>query len=193
MAAAVPFLPFIAAGTAATASLMTTAQQRAISKSQESRLKMEADVARQQAGLESEAIGRETRRQFGETRAVGAQGGLLDSVTFGDVYKQSATAAQLDQMMVEYQGETQAQALLNEARFVKAARPSWALGVLQAASAGLGAYAGSGGSLERTPKLEEVKVTGRRIKVPSAMRMTTSDVTRAARSPRSYGSGLIAR
>jgi hypothetical protein len=66
-------------------------------------------------------------------------------VSFGDVYKQAATAAELDAMSLAYQGETQAQSLLTEARITRAARPSWAQGILQAGSAGLQGYrAGKG-------------------------------------------------
>ena len=72
---------------------------------------------------------------------------LTESVTFGDVYKQAATAAQLDRMMTAYQGETEARGLLTEAKITRAARPSWAQGILRAASAGAQGYAAGGGSL----------------------------------------------
>lgn len=139
-------LPFIAAAAAAASSLMATGQQRQVGAAQARALEMEAGVARRQAGLEVEALGRETRRQFGELRAAGAQAGLTESVTFGDVYKQAATAAELDALSLAYQGETQAQGLLTEARITRASRPSWVQGILQAASAGGSAYAATGGS-----------------------------------------------
>ena len=163
-------IPFIAAAASAGSSLMATGQQRQVGAAQARQLEVEAGVARRQAGLEAEALSRETRRQFGELRAAGAQAGLSESVSFGDVYKQAATAAELDALSLAYQGETQAQSLLTEARITRAARPSWTQGILQAASAGLGGYTGAGGSLQRTPKLQEVKITGRRFpSVPSTM------------------------
>jgi hypothetical protein len=133
-------LPFIAAAAAAGSSLMATGQERAVLGAQARAKEVEAGVARTQAGLKEEALGRETRRQFGELRAAGAQAGLTESVTFGDVYKQAATAAQLDQMALAYEGETQAQGLLTEAKITKASRPSWAQGILRAASSGLQGY-----------------------------------------------------
>ncbi len=98
-------IAILSAAASAGSSLMSTAQQRAVGKAQAQALEVDASVARRQAGLETEALGRETRRQFGELRAAGAQAGLLDSVTFGDVYKQAATAAELDALSLAYQGE----------------------------------------------------------------------------------------
>lgn len=149
-------LPFVAAAASATSSLMDTAQQRAVSKAQENMLKGEASVARRQAGLQEEALRRETQRQFGELRAAGAQAGLTESVSFADVYKQAATAAELDALSTAYQGETEAQSLLTEAAITRASRPSWAQGILRATSAAAGGYQGAGGALPtprpRTPK-----------------------------------------
>ncbi len=148
--------PFIGGAISAVSSLMDTAQQRAVSKAQENMLKGEASVARRQAGLQEEALRRETQRQFGELRAVGAQAGLTESVSFADVYKQAATAAELDALSTAYQGETEAQSLLTEAAITRASRPSWAQGILRATSAGLSGYQGAGGTLPtprpRTPK-----------------------------------------
>lgn len=179
-------LPFIAAAAAAASSLMATGQQRQVGAAQARALEMEAGVARRQAGLEEEALRRETQRQFGELRAAGAQAGLTESVTFGDVYKQAATAAELDALSLAYQGETQAGSLLTEARITRASRPSWTQGILQATAAGLGGYAGAGGTLpsprpRASPsQLTGVQVTGRR--VPTTMMPS---------SPR--GAGLISR
>lgn len=179
-------LPFIAAAAAAASSLMATGQQRQVGAAQARALEMEAGVARRQAGLEEEALRRETQRQFGELRAAGAQAGLSESVTFGDVYKQAATAAELDALSLAYQGETQAGSLLTEARITRASRPSWTQGILQATAAGLGGYAGAGGTLpsprpRASPsQLTGVQVTGRR--VPTTMMPS---------SPR--GAGLISR
>jgi len=138
-------IPFIAAAASATSSLMATGQQRQVGAAQAKALEVQAGVKRTETGLAEEALGREQRRQFGELRAAGAQAGLTESVTFGDVYKQAATAAELDRLMTAYQGETEAQSLLTEARITRAARPSWAQGILQAGSAGLQGYrAGKG-------------------------------------------------
>ena len=166
-------VPFIAAAAAAGSSMMAGAQQRKIGTAQARALEMEASVARRQAGMEEEALRRDTQRQFGELRAAGGQAGLLDSVTFGDVYKQAATAAELDALSLAYQGETQAAGLLTEASITRASRPSWTQIALQSASAGMGGYAGGGGTLpSRSPRanpsqLTGVQVTGRR--VPATM------------------------
>jgi len=163
----------VAAAASATSSLMSTGQQRQVGAAQARQLEVEAGVARRQAGLEAEALGRETRRQFGELRAAGAQAGLLESVSFGDVYKQAATAAELDALSLAYQGETQAQSLLTEARITRAARPSWTQGILQAGSAALGTYTAAGGQLPSGPKFKP-KVSGstavtRRSAVPTSL------------------------
>jgi hypothetical protein len=138
-------IPFIAAAASAGSSLMATGQQRQVGAAQARQLEVEAGGARRQAGMQEEQLRRETQRGFGELRAASAQAGLSESVSFGDVYKQAATAAELDAMSLAYQGETQAQSLLTEARITRAARPSWAQGILQAGSAGLQGYrAGKG-------------------------------------------------
>jgi hypothetical protein len=186
-------IPFIAAAASAASTLMQVGQQRAVLGAEARAKEIEAATTRQEAGLQVEALGRETRRQFGETRAAGSEMGLLDSVTFGDVYKQAATAAELDAANLAYQGETQAQGLLTEAKIARAARPSWAMGTLQAAASGLGAYSSAGGSFERAPKLEEVKITSRKRYVAPTTRMTTSDISKAVKTPRRYGTGLIGR
>ena len=147
MADPITIAAIVAATAAGASSLMSTGQQRQVGAAQARALEMEAGVARQQAGLQEEALRRETRRSFGELRAAGGQAGLSESVTFADVYKQAATAAELDALSLAYQGETQAQGLLTEARITRAARPSWALGVLQAGAAAASAYSAVGGGL----------------------------------------------
>lgn len=146
MADPVTIAAIVAATAAAGSSLMATGQQRAVGAAQARALETQAGVARQQAGLQEEALRRDTRRQFGELRAAGAQAGLTESVTFGDVYKQAATAAELDALSLAYQGETEAGSLLTEARITRAARPTWVQGILQAAAAGGSAYAATGGT-----------------------------------------------
>lgn len=175
-------IAIIAGAASATSSLMATGQQRAVMGAEARAKEVEAGVARTQAGLESEALAREQRRQFGELRAAGAQAGLTESVTFGDVYRQAAAAAELDRSLVEYQGETQAQGLLTEARITRAARPSWAQGILQAGAAGLGGYTGAGGTFP-APKT--------RIPTASAPAPKRVPSTMTAVSPRR--AGLIPR
>lgn len=170
-------IPFIAAAASAGSSLMATGQQRQVGAAQARQLEVEAGVARRQAGMQEEQLRRETQRGFGELRAAGAQAGLSESVSFGDVYKQAATAAELDALSLAYQGETQAQSLLTEARITRAARPSWAQGILQAGSAALGTYAAAGGQLPSGPKFKP-KVTGRtaiaqRSTLPTSFRSPT--------------------
>lgn len=173
-------IPFIAAAASATSTAMAGGQQRQVGASQARQLEVEANVARRQAGLESEALSRETRRQFGELRAAGAQAGLTESVTFGDVYKQAATAAELDALSLAYQGETQAQGLLTEARITRAARPSWTQIALQSASAGLGGYKGAGGTLP-TPKTRTTTPTAA---APKRVSSTQTTVTPRRIGPR---------
>lgn len=188
MADPITIAAIVAASAAAGSSLMATGQQRAVGAAQARALETQAGVARQQAGLQEEALRRDTRRQFGELRAAGAQAGLTESVTFGDVYKQAATAAELDALSLAYQGETEAGGLLTEARIVRASRPSWVQGILQAASAGAGGYAGAGGTLpSRSPRpspsqLTGVNVTGRR--VPTTMTTAPRRYPGAGLSPR---------
>jgi len=152
-----------AAAAAAGSSLMDTAQQRSVSKAQEKMLKGEASVARQQAGLQEEALRRETQRQFGELRAGAGEAGVSDSVSFKDVYKQAATAAELDALSTAYQGETEAQSLLTEAAITRASRPSWVQGALRATSAGLSGYQGAGGTMpSMRPRAPKPTATGPR-------------------------------
>jgi hypothetical protein len=99
----------------------------------------------------------------------------LDSVTFGDVYKQAATAAELDALSLAYQGETQAGSLLTEARITRAARPSWTQGVFQAVGAGLGSYAGAGGTFGTTtpPTTSSLVARTTPSRVPRSLLQTT--------------------
>ena len=147
MADPITIAAIVSAAASATSSLMATGQARQVGAAQARALEVEAGAARTQAGMEAEALAGQQRRQFGELRAAGAQAGLTESVTFGDVYRQAAAAAELDRSLVEYQGETQALGLLTEARITRASRPSWAQGILQAGAAGLGGYTAAGGRL----------------------------------------------
>lgn len=177
---------FVGGLAAAASSLMATGQARQVGAAQARALEMEASVARRQAGLEEEQLRRETQRQFGELRAAGAQAGLLGSVTFGDVYKQAATAAELDALSLAYQGETQARGLLTEARIARASRPSWAQGILQATAAGLGGYAGAGGTLPTGGSRPTRAQAGAR---PVEVRRVPATMTSTARSYPGVGLG----
>ena len=94
-----------------------------------------------------EAQSRETRRQFGETRAAAAQMGLLESVSISDLYSESATAAELDRLNREYEGEGRRRGLMFEAGVTRAARPLWGPAILRAGTNALTAYAGAGGKM----------------------------------------------
>lgn len=71
------------------------------------------------------ALRRQTRRQFGELRASGAQAGLSSSASFMDAYAQSAAEAELDALNLRYSGESQRQGLIYESKLAQAARPTW--------------------------------------------------------------------
>jgi hypothetical protein len=144
MAAAVPF---IAAGAAATSSIMEGAQARAVASAQAAGMRNEARNVALEAGAAEEAKRRETREAFGELRAAGAQAGLSESVTFEDAYRQAATAAELDALNIAYSGETRRKGLLYEAAVTRAARPSWAQIGLSAGTRALTGYTAGGGKL----------------------------------------------
>ena len=170
----------LAAAASAASTAMAGGQQRAVAGAEARAREVEAGTARREAGLQVEALGRETRRQFGELRAAGAQAGTLESVSFSDAYKQAATAAELDALSLAYQGETQAQGLLTEAKIIKASRPSWTQIALQSASAGLGGYTGAGGTLP-TPKTRTTTPT---TAAPKRVSSTQTTVTPRRIGPR---------
>jgi len=137
----------IAAAAKFTASVSETAQQRAIGAAQARGLEEQARATGLQAGIEEEAQRREAAFQMGETRAAGAQMGLTESVTFGDVFSQAATMAELDALNIRYTGEGRRKGLLYEAAVTRAARPKWGPALLAAGTKALGAYTGAGGTL----------------------------------------------
>ena len=160
-------LPFIAAAASAAATLLETGQQRKIGEAQARGLEEQARAAALETTAAVEAQARETRRQFGETRTAAAQMGLLESTTFADVYSQAATAAELDRLNREYEGEGRRQGLLFEAGVTRAAKPLWGPAILSAGANALTAYAGAGGKMPQKPTiddLQEVKISSRKVK-----------------------------
>lgn len=160
-------LPFIAAAAAAVSTIAETAQERKIGKTQAKGLEEQARAASLETTAAVEAQSRETRRQFGQTRAAAAQMGLLESVSISDLYSESATAAELDRLNREYEGEGRRRGLMFEAGVTRAARPLWGPAILRAGTNALTAYAGAGGKMPQRPTiddLQEVKISSRKVK-----------------------------
>lgn len=160
-------LPFIAAAASAAATLIETGQQRKIGETQARGLEEQARAAGLETTALVEAQSRETRRQFGETRAAGAQMGLLESASFADLYSESATAAELDRLNREYEGAGRQRSLMFEAGMTRAAKPLWGPAILSAGSNALMAFSSAGGKLPQKPTiddLQEVKISSRKVK-----------------------------
>ena len=140
-------LPFIAAAASAVGTIAETSQARKVGE-QQARATEEAARA---VGLETtaqvEAQRREARRLAGTQRAAGAQMGMLESPTFLDVTSQSNVAAELDALMLAYQGETQRKSLMTEAAMTRAAKPLWGPAILSAGTNALMAFTQTGGKL----------------------------------------------
>lgn len=88
---------------------------KATAKSQEYNAEIErqnATVARQQANAREEAQRRQARQILGEQRAALSQAGIGLSGSAADVYRQSATNAELDALNIRYEGELAARGLL---------------------------------------------------------------------------------
>ncbi len=113
-----------------------------------------ARAAGQQASAEEERLRRDARQTMGAQRAAMGESGT--TVNFGsnlDLQRQSGTAAELDALNIQYEGEVRRGSLLNEAKAqrynAKTARKSassikktrW----LSAIGAGAEGYAGAGG------------------------------------------------
>lgn len=146
-------LAITTAALTATSQLMGVAQQRAVAGAQAENLTEQARATALEAGAAEEAKRRETRRAMGETRAAGAEMGLLESGSFQDAYSQAATMAELDALNIRYSGETKRQGLLAEAKLTKASKPSWAQGLIgagaSALSSGIGTYGAAGGKFTK--------------------------------------------
>jgi hypothetical protein len=140
-------LPFIAAAASAVGTLAETGQARAIGKAQAVGLEEQARAATLEAGAAEEAQRRQARAAFGETRAAGAQMGLLESTSFADAYSQAATMAELDALNIRSAGESRRRGLMYEAGVTRAARPKWGPAVLSAGTKALSAFVGTGGTL----------------------------------------------
>lgn len=167
MADPVTIAAIVSAAASATATLTETAQARRIGKLQARGLEEQARATSLETTAAVEAQSRETRRQFGEIRTAGAQMGLLESASFADLYSESATAAELDRLNREYEGEGRRRGLMFEAGVTRAARPLWGPAILSAGSNALSAYAGAGGKMPQKPTiddLQEVKISSRKVK-----------------------------
>ena len=141
------FIPFIAAAASATATIAETAQARKVGETQARGLEEAARAASLEAGVAEEAQRRQAREAFGETRAAGAQMGLLESASFADAYSAAATAAELDALNIRYEGEGRRRGLMFEAGATRAAKPLWGPAILSAGTNALMAFSAAGGKL----------------------------------------------
>jgi hypothetical protein len=142
----------IAGGSQFAASISEIAQARAVGEAQAKGLEEAARGASMQAGVEEEAQRRQAAFQMGETRAAGAQMGLLESASFADVYGQAATMAELDALNIRYTGEGRRRGLMYEAGVTRAARPKWFASLVGAGTKALGTYKAAGGTLPSSGK-----------------------------------------
>jgi hypothetical protein len=140
-------LPFIAAAASAVSTLAETAQARAVGEAQARGVEEQAATVSREAGAQEEAQRMAAKFQMGETRAAASQMGIAESVTFGDVFGQAETMAELDALNIRTAGESRRRGLMYEAAVTRAARPKWGPALLAAGTKALGAYAGAGGSL----------------------------------------------
>lgn len=140
-------LPFIAAAASAVSTIAETAQARKVGETQARGLEEQARAAALEAGAAEEAQRRQAREAFGETRAAGAQMGLLESASFADAYSAAATAAELDALNIRYEGEGRRRGLMFEAGATRAAKPLWGPAIIAAGTNALTAYAGAGGKM----------------------------------------------
>lgn len=161
------FIPFIAAAASATATIAETAQARKVGELQAKGLEEQARAAGLETTAAVEAQSRETRKQFGQTRAAAAQMGLLESASFADLYGEAATAAELDRLNREYEGAGRQRALMFEAGATRAAKPLWGPAILSAGTNALMAFSAAGGKLPQGASiddLQEVKISSRKVK-----------------------------
>jgi hypothetical protein len=141
------FIPFIAAAASAVSTIAETAQARKVGEAQARGIEEQARAASLEAGAAEESQRRQAREAFGETRAAGAQMGLLESASFADAYSQAATAAELDALNIRYEGEGRRRGLMFEAGATRAAKPLWGPAIIAAGTNALTAYAGAGGKM----------------------------------------------
>ena len=160
-------LPFIAAAASAVSTLAETAQARAVGAAQARGIEEQARAVGLETGLIEENQRKVARRQFGETRAAGAQFGLLESPSFIDSANQAAVMAELDALNIRYEGETKRKGLLYESAVTRAARPKWGPAILSAGTNALMAFSAAGGKMPQKPTiddLQEVKISSRKVK-----------------------------
>lgn len=161
------FIPFIAAAASAVSTIAETAQARKVGEAQARGIEEQARAASLEAGAAEEAQRRQAREAFGETRAAGAQMGLLESASFADAYSQAATAAELDALNIRYEGEGRRRGLMFEAGATRAAKPLWGPAILSAGTNALMAFSAAGGKMPSSPNindLQEVKISSRKVK-----------------------------
>lgn len=167
-------LPFVAAAASAAATLAETAQARAVGAAQARGIEEQARAVGLETGLIEENQRKAARRQFGETRAAGAQFGLLESPSFVDAANQAAVMAELDALNIRYEGETKRKGLLYESAVTRAARPKWGPAILSAGTNALMAFAGAGGDVSslKLPKIGSgaKAIKGTSVGAPSPVR-----------------------
>ena len=139
-------LPFIAAAAQFVSTIAETQQARDVGEAQAKGIEEQARAAGLGAGAEEEAQRMAAKFQMGELRAAAGQKGISESVTFGDVYGQSETMAELDALNIRYTGEGRRKGLMYEAAVTRAARPKWGPALLSAGVKALGAYGSAGGA-----------------------------------------------
>lgn len=141
-------------GLAAFSEILSGVSARRAGTAQKRALREQARATGIEARAAESALRRQTRRAFGELRAAGAQAGVAGSVTFGDVYAQSAAEAELDALNIRYQGTTARSGLLYDAKMAKALRPTWGQIGISA-----GARALSGGASSFAQPRQQAPVT----------------------------------
>jgi hypothetical protein len=139
-------LPFIAAAAQFVSTIAETQQARAVGEAQALGIEEQAATVSRAAGAQEEAQRMAAKFQMGELRAAAGQKGISESVTFGDVYGQAGTMAELDALNIRYTGEGRRKGLLYEAAVTRAARPKWGPALLAAGTKALGAYGQAGGT-----------------------------------------------
>ncbi len=119
MAQMAAFLPMIMAGAQAAVGMMSGAGQARDQARAEganaTALEQQAGVTARETSLAEEAKRRQTRADFGELRAAGAEAGVSASNSFADAYSQAATAAELDALNIRYEGMQKRAGLIQEA------------------------------------------------------------------------------
>lgn len=116
MAFTAALFPMLSTGFQVVSSIMQGQQQAAMHNYNASILNQNARIERQQADAREEAKRRETAMVLGSQRAAFAQAGAGLDGSAADVMLQSATNAELDSMMIRYEGDLRARGLKEQAR-----------------------------------------------------------------------------